>query len=97
VSAAAATSFEGSPALGHWQREVERLTSNPAELSDAAREMLATVLRALAVEPTSDRQTRRDIRRVLEAIAPEARALPRLAGTAGAAVGRSGPMRASVL
>ena len=89
--------MERSPALEHWQREVERLTSNPAELSQAAREMLTAVLLALAVDPASDRGTRRDIRRVLEAIAPEAPAVPRLAGAGSTAVGRVGPMCASVL
>lgn len=83
VSAAAATSGEPSPTFELWKREVEALASSPEKLTAAARAMVQTVLLALAVDPDSDREVRRDVRRTLAALAPES--VPRLEALAAAA------------
>jgi len=72
MSAAAATPGALPPGLALWQREVETLSSGAEALSEAAREMVRTVLLALADDPASDLPARRDIRRMLSALEPAA-------------------------
>jgi hypothetical protein len=69
MAAAALPTHDVSPALGLWQREVESVVSGPSELP-AVRAALRSVLLALAVDPASDRETRRDVRRMLEVVDP---------------------------
>jgi hypothetical protein len=54
--------------LRFWRQEVDRLTSMPEPLAPAVRDMLCAVLLSLAVDPHSDHELRRDVRRMLEAV-----------------------------
>jgi hypothetical protein len=69
-AAAAITTLELPSELRLWQREVEMLTSLPEPPAAAVREMLRTVLLALAVDPASNSETRADVRRMLAVVDP---------------------------
>lgn len=68
---AAAAPVDLRPDLALWKREVDALAAKQGELCAAARELVREVLLALAVDPASDRDTRRDVLRLLAALEPE--------------------------
>jgi hypothetical protein len=67
---AAVAALEPPRELQLWRREVERLMEPGDPLPPAVRDMVCAVLLSLAVDPASDRGTRRDTRRLLEIVDP---------------------------
>jgi len=67
---AAVAALEPPRELELWRQEVERLTASGDPPPPSVRDMLCAVLLSLAVDPASDRGTRRDVRRLLEIIDP---------------------------